>query len=200
MTLTPVAGPVNQPINRSTTLTDRPTPILHSPPPLTSHPPATYFPYQRCSTSAGRCTSSPTLSRSSRRPACSTPTRFVVSYIFLALLVLSASLVCACLPSWWVVFVRGRTHIDQCVPPPQKHTHTPQRYPFDFPTVDKPYETYTGLNVRLRYFLRVTVTTKSAYVPNLVAEQDLLVQTTTEVCMWGVLFGVDFGCMWGRAG
>lgn len=57
-----------------------------------------------------------------------------------------------------------------------------QQYPFDFPTVDKPYETYTGLNVRLRYFLRVTVTTKTAYVPNLVAEQDLLVQTTTEVC------------------
>lgn len=68
--------------------------------------------------------------------------------------------------------------------PPKTHAHAPnntQRYPFDFATVDKPYETYTGLNVRLRYFLRVTVTTKSAYVPNLVAEQDLLVQTTTEV-------------------
>jgi vacuolar protein sorting-associated protein 26 len=59
-------------------------------------------------------------------------------------------------------------------------THT-QRYPFEFATVDKPYETYTGLNVRLRYFLRATVTTKTAYLPNIVAEQDLLVQTTTEV-------------------
>lgn len=52
--------------------------------------------------------------------------------------------------------------------------------------MDKPYETYTGLNVRLRYFLRVTMTTKTAYVPNLVAEQDLLVQTTTEVTLGGL--------------
>ena len=53
-----------------------------------------------------------------------------------------------------------------------------KRYTFDFTNIEKPYETYTGLNVRLRYFLRVTVTRN--YAPNLVSEQDIVVQTTTE--------------------
>ncbi|XP_039274182.1 vacuolar protein sorting-associated protein 26B-like [Styela clava] len=30
-------------------------------------------------------------------------------------------------------------------------------YPFEFPHVEKPYESYTSPNVRLRYFLRVTI-------------------------------------------
>lgn len=30
-------------------------------------------------------------------------------------------------------------------------------YPFEFPHVEKPYEIYIGANVRLRYFLRITV-------------------------------------------
>lgn len=80
---------------------------------------------------------------------------------------------CICLQPYIYIHIHTNPH--------PNGTRT-QQYPFDFPTVDKPYETYTGLNVRLRYFLRVTVTTKTAYVPNLVAEQDLLVQTTTEVC------------------
>ena len=46
-------------------------------------------------------------------------------------------------------------------PPTLTHAETAgvlfsdKQYSFDFAaTVDKPYETYTGLNVRLRYFLR----------------------------------------------
>ncbi|CAN8302033.1 unnamed protein product [Cochlearia groenlandica] len=31
-------------------------------------------------------------------------------------------------------------------------------YPFEFSTVEMPYETYNGVNVRLRYVLKVTVT------------------------------------------
>lgn len=54
-----------------------------------------------------------------------------------------------------------------------------KQYTFDFATVDKPYDSYTGLNVRLRYFLKVTVTRQ--YAPNLVAEQELVVQSTTQV-------------------
>ena len=53
-----------------------------------------------------------------------------------------------------------------------------KQYSFDFATVDKPYDSYTGLNVRLRYFLKVTVTRQ--YAPNLQAEQELVVQSTTE--------------------
>jgi len=53
-----------------------------------------------------------------------------------------------------------------------------KQYSFDFATVDKPYDSYTGLNVRLRYFLKVTVTRQ--YAPNLLAEQELVVQSTTE--------------------
>lgn len=30
-------------------------------------------------------------------------------------------------------------------------------YPFEFSCVEKPYEVYTGVNVRLRYFLKVTI-------------------------------------------
>eukprot|EP00611_Tribonema_gayanum_P023097 TRINITY_DN4792_c0_g1_i1.p1 TRINITY_DN4792_c0_g1~~TRINITY_DN4792_c0_g1_i1.p1 ORF type:complete len:300 (+),score=137.08 TRINITY_DN4792_c0_g1_i1:218-1117(+) len=33
-----------------------------------------------------------------------------------------------------------------------------RQFLFDFSNVDKPYESYSGLNVRLRYFVRVTIT------------------------------------------
>jgi len=48
-----------------------------------------------------------------------------------------------------------------------------QEYPFDFSGVDKQYESYSGLNVRLRYFIRVTVTRN--YKRD-VKEQDFVVQ------------------------
>lgn len=58
-----------------------------------------------------------------------------------------------------------------------------QRYDFDFSNVDKPYESYNGLNVRLRYFVRVTVT-RNYTSGNMVKEADfltLLTQTPPEV-------------------
>jgi len=48
-----------------------------------------------------------------------------------------------------------------------------QRYQFDFGNVDKPYESYNGLNVRLRYFVRVTVT-RNYTSGNMVKEADFL--------------------------
>ncbi|XP_072046207.1 vacuolar protein sorting-associated protein 26B-like isoform X1 [Amphiura filiformis] len=47
-------------------------------------------------------------------------------------------------------------------------------YPFEFLNVEKPYESYTGANVRLRYFLRVTVTKR---LTDSVKEMDILVHT-----------------------
>ena len=46
-------------------------------------------------------------------------------------------------------------------------------YPFEF-TSEKPFETYSGINVRLRYFVRVTIT--RAYNNNYVKEQDFSVE------------------------
>jgi len=50
-----------------------------------------------------------------------------------------------------------------------------RRYNFDFSTVEKPYESYNGLNVRLRYFIRVTVT-RNYTSGNVVKEQEFVVQ------------------------
>jgi len=47
-------------------------------------------------------------------------------------------------------------------------------FPFDFSSVDKQYESYNGLNVRLRYFLRVTMTRN--YNSNIVKETDFWVE------------------------
>mmetsp|Transcript_41345 Transcript_41345/g.107068 ORF Transcript_41345/g.107068 Transcript_41345/m.107068 type:complete len:214 (+) Transcript_41345:148-789(+) len=47
-------------------------------------------------------------------------------------------------------------------------------YPFNFQNFEKPYESYNGLNVRLRYIVRVTVVRQ--YSTNLVAEKDIWVE------------------------
>lgn len=47
-------------------------------------------------------------------------------------------------------------------------------YSFEFVNVEKPYESYTGSNVRLRYFLRVTVVRR---LTDLVKELDMVVHT-----------------------
>lgn len=52
-----------------------------------------------------------------------------------------------------------------------------QQYPFEFNNVDKPYDSYSGLNVRLRYFIRVTITRN--YSSNNVKEQDFIVQSVS---------------------
>ncbi|KAJ1444448.1 vacuolar protein sorting-associated protein 26-domain-containing protein [Pelagophyceae sp. CCMP2097] len=49
------------------------------------------------------------------------------------------------------------------------------RFSFDFSHAEKPYESYSGLNVRLRYFVRATVTTRNYTTGNLVKEQDFVV-------------------------
>ncbi|CAM9436339.1 unnamed protein product, partial [Ectocarpus fasciculatus] len=49
-------------------------------------------------------------------------------------------------------------------------------YAFDFNT-EKPYETYSGMNCRLRYFLRVTITKN--YNNSFTKEQDFLVHNLT---------------------
>ncbi|XP_045466349.1 vacuolar protein sorting-associated protein 26B-like [Harmonia axyridis] len=47
-------------------------------------------------------------------------------------------------------------------------------YPFEFSCVEKPFEVYTGANVRLRYFLKVTIIRRLA---DLVKELDIAVHT-----------------------
>ncbi|XP_034918597.2 vacuolar protein sorting-associated protein 26A, partial [Populus alba] len=46
-------------------------------------------------------------------------------------------------------------------------------YPFEFSTVEMPYESYNGVNVRLRYILKVTISRN--YVSNIVENQDFVV-------------------------
>eukprot|EP00871_Galdieria_phlegrea_P002697 jgi/Galph1/3428/GphlegSOOS_G2080.1 len=50
-----------------------------------------------------------------------------------------------------------------------------KQYPFAFTHVEKSYDTYNGVNVRLRYFVRVTIE-RPTYVPNIVKEYDVAVQ------------------------
>ncbi|GAA0160741.1 membrane traffic protein [Lithospermum erythrorhizon] len=47
-------------------------------------------------------------------------------------------------------------------------------YPFEFSTVEMPYETYNGVNVRLRYVLKVTIT--RGYAGSVVEYQDFVVR------------------------
>lgn len=47
-------------------------------------------------------------------------------------------------------------------------------YPFEFANVEKPYEVYTGSNVRLRYFLRATIVRR---LTDIVKEVDIAVHT-----------------------
>ncbi|XP_055899556.1 vacuolar protein sorting-associated protein 26B-like isoform X4 [Biomphalaria glabrata] len=50
-------------------------------------------------------------------------------------------------------------------------------YNFEFSQVEKPYESYTGANVRLRYFLRVTLVKR---ISDTVKEQDIIVHTLSQ--------------------
>jgi len=47
-------------------------------------------------------------------------------------------------------------------------------YPFEFLNVEKPYEIYTGVNVKLRYFLKVTIVRR---LQDIVKEIDIAVHT-----------------------
>lgn len=48
----------------------------------------------------------------------------------------------------------------------------PQTFPFNFKNVEKQYESYQGINVKLRYFVRVTVSRRMADV---IREKDIWV-------------------------
>ncbi|KAL0225185.1 hypothetical protein RCL1_003097 [Eukaryota sp. TZLM3-RCL] len=48
-------------------------------------------------------------------------------------------------------------------------------YDFDFSSVEKPHETYNGTGVKLRYFVRVTIT--RLYAPNITNERDFIVHS-----------------------
>lgn len=47
-------------------------------------------------------------------------------------------------------------------------------YPFEFLHVDKPHESYTGTNVRLRYFVRVVIVRR---ISDILKEHDVAVHT-----------------------
>lgn len=56
---------------------------------------------------------------------------------------------------------------------PGELTHK-NEYTFEFANVEKPFESYTGSNVRLRYFLRVTIVKR---ISDVVKELELVVHT-----------------------
>jgi vacuolar protein sorting-associated protein 26 len=53
-----------------------------------------------------------------------------------------------------------------------------KEYPFEFDSVEKQFESYNGLNVRLRYFVRCTIT--RSYSANIAKEQEFWVQCLSE--------------------
>jgi len=72
---------------------------------------------------------------------------------------------------------RGNHHeftslVKELARPGEMIAHT--SYPFEFSCVEKPFEVYTGANVRLRYFLRVTIVRRLA---DIVKELDIAVHT-----------------------
>ncbi|KAF2897073.1 hypothetical protein ILUMI_09100 [Ignelater luminosus] len=72
---------------------------------------------------------------------------------------------------------RGNHHeftslVKELARPGEMIAHT--SYPFEFSCVEKPFEVYTGANVKLRYFLRVTIVRRLA---DIVKEVDIAVHT-----------------------
>ncbi|XP_028758848.1 vacuolar protein sorting-associated protein 26B isoform X3 [Neltuma alba] len=54
-------------------------------------------------------------------------------------------------------------------------------YPFEFSTVEMPYESYNGVNIRLRYVLKVTISRN--FVPNIVEYLDFVMEVGIEDCL-----------------
>jgi len=76
-----------------------------------------------------------------------------------------------------VVYDRGNHHefITQLQDLAQPGTlSSSQNYDFDFSNTERQFESYNGLNVRLRYYLRCTIATKG-FSSNIVKEQDFWV-------------------------
>lgn len=74
-----------------------------------------------------------------------------------------------------------------------------RQYAFSFPGVEKAYDTYAGINVRLRYFVRVTVV-RPQYTPNVVREFDIAVQHVDEERDGGAAGGGAAAAVPGGAG
>ncbi|CAM9983094.1 unnamed protein product, partial [Hapterophycus canaliculatus] len=55
-----------------------------------------------------------------------------------------------------------------------------RQYRFDFNLAEKPYESYSGLNVRLRYFVRVTIATRGK---NVTRETEFVVQNIQQASL-----------------
>merc|ERR1719424_1970664 len=53
-----------------------------------------------------------------------------------------------------------------------------ETFPFEFPNQEKLHESYNGINVRLRYFIKFTIARQ--YSSNIVKEQDFWVQKITQ--------------------
>merc|ERR1712184_77456 len=72
---------------------------------------------------------------------------------------------------------RGNTHdflfLVRHLTGPETLTNS-RNYEFEFPSVEKPYESYTGTNVRLRYFIKATVM-RGFSTPNITRELDFCV-------------------------
>uniref|UniRef100_A0A803KWW8 Uncharacterized protein n=1 Tax=Chenopodium quinoa TaxID=63459 RepID=A0A803KWW8_CHEQI len=56
-----------------------------------------------------------------------------------------------------------------------------KNYPFEFSTVEMPYETYNGVNVRLRYVLKVTIS--RGYAGSIVEYHDFVMEVGIEDCL-----------------
>ncbi|XP_006664040.2 vacuolar protein sorting-associated protein 26A-like isoform X2 [Oryza brachyantha] len=54
-------------------------------------------------------------------------------------------------------------------------------YPYEFSTVEMPYESYNGTNVRLRYVLKVTITRN--YMGSIVESRDFCMEVGIEDCL-----------------
>eukprot|EP00164_Ancoracysta_twista_P013817 GFYU01022220.1.p1 GENE.GFYU01022220.1~~GFYU01022220.1.p1 ORF type:complete len:298 (+),score=107.41 GFYU01022220.1:173-1066(+) len=61
---------------------------------------------------------------------------------------------------------------------PSGELHESKQYPFDFTSVEKQFESYNGINVRLRYFVRVTIIRQ--YNTNIVKDADFWVQNAQQ--------------------
>ncbi|KZV27814.1 vacuolar protein sorting-associated protein 26A [Dorcoceras hygrometricum] len=54
-------------------------------------------------------------------------------------------------------------------------------FPFEFSTVEMPYETYNGVNLRLRYVLKVTIS--RGYAGSIIEYQDFMMEVGIEDCL-----------------
>lgn len=78
-----------------------------------------------------------------------------------------------------IELVYGSEHefvsLERELQPPGALTQPTTSFPFDFSAVEKAHESYNGMNVTLRYFLRVTISRSLA--PNITQELDIWVRS-----------------------